>query len=217
MPRRYTQITFSPPVQAAQERYGAKAIADKMATGELDDRTLTWKESAFIQQRDSFYMATVGSTGWPYVQFRGGPPGFLKVLGPRTLGYADFRGNRQYISVGNLSGDDRVSLFLIDYPNRRRLKLMARARVVDAEEDPELVAQLQDPDYDARVERAIVFELEAFDWNCPQHITRRFTEAEVAKREGRLRARIAELEHDLAAARAEHPSGEPSPGRSLRK
>ncbi|HEX6012044.1 MAG TPA: pyridoxamine 5'-phosphate oxidase family protein, partial [Geminicoccaceae bacterium] len=143
----------------------------------------------------------VGETGWPYVQHRGGPPGFLKVLDERTIGFADFRGNRQHVSVGNLGGDDRVSLILVDYPNRRRLKILGRARVVEPDREPETVARLEVPGYRAKVERGILVAVEAFDWNCPQHITPRYTEAEVADAVAPLRARIAELEAALAAVR----------------
>ena len=136
-------------------------------------------EAAFIAARDGFYQSTVGETGWPYVQFRGGPVGFLKVLDGKTLAYADFRGNRQYLSVGNLRGDDRVALILVDYPNRRRLKVWGHARVVEINDDPELVARLHDPDYRARPERAVVITVAALDWNCPQHLPQRFTRQEL--------------------------------------
>lgn len=179
MPRRYPQLTFTESVKQTQEHYGTRPKAAKMEAAEFDDRTLGPREREFIAQRDSFYMATVNDQGWPYVQFRGGPPGFLRVLEEQTLGYADFRGNMQLISVGNLRHDDRVSLFLMDYPNRRRLKIMARAEVYTATERPDLIEALEDPNYRARVERAVVYRVEAFDWNCPQHITPRFTAAEV--------------------------------------
>lgn len=125
-------------------------------------------------------MATVTETGWPYVQHRGGPPGFLRVLDSRTIAFADYRGNKQYISAGNIEHDGRVALFLIDYPNQVRLKLFARARIVDIESDPELVASVSDPAYDARVERAIVMTVEGFSWNCSQHIAQRYTPEEFA-------------------------------------
>jgi predicted pyridoxine 5'-phosphate oxidase superfamily flavin-nucleotide-binding protein len=124
-------------------------------------------------------MGSVGENGWPYVQHRGGPKGFLKVLDQKTIGFADFMGNKQYISAGNLSTDDRVSLFIMDYPNRQRLKLWARARIVHKDEEAELIAQLEVPGYQARVERGIIMIIEALDWNCPQHITPRYTKAEV--------------------------------------
>ena len=142
-------------------------------------------------------MATVTEDGWPYVQYRGGPAGFLKVLDDRTLAYADFQGNLQLLSTGNIAHDGRVSLFLIDYANRRRLKILARAEVIDGCDDPALLAALSDPDYGARPERAFVLHIEAFDWNCPQHITPRFTEVEIAARERGLRDRVAELEAQL--------------------
>ena len=172
--RRYMQITYTDDVKAAQEHAGVREVSKRMEQ-DRPDQALTWQEQMFIRERDHFYMATVNQDGWPYVQYRGGPPGFLKAIGPTTLAYADFRGNRQLISMGNLRSDDRVSLFFMDYANRRRLKILARATV---SEDPALLEQLADPDYEATVERAVVFELEAFDWNCPQHITPRLTAAE---------------------------------------
>ena len=138
-------------------------------------------EVDFIEARDGFYQATVSETGWPYVQFRGGPAGFLKVLDEGTIAYADFRGNVQYISAGNLAASDRVALILMDYANRRRLKIWARARLVHRDEDPELLARLEDRGYRAKVERAVVLSVEAVDWNCPQHITPRYTDAEFAQ------------------------------------
>lgn len=184
MPRHYPAIAFTEDVARTQERYGSRALGARLESMEFDDRRLSDRERAFIEARDSFYLATVSATGWPYLQFRGGPAGFLKVLDERTLAYADFRGNRQYVSTGNLAGDERVALFLMDYPGRARLKLFARAGVHDAAERPDLVARLEDPSYEARVERAVVFRVEAFDWNCPQHITPRWSEAELAAREG---------------------------------
>lgn len=179
MPRKYTALTFTDSVKAAQEHYGTRSNAERIESWDIDDQTLTGREIAHIAQRDSFYMSTVGEDGWPYVQFRGGPKGFLKVLGSTRLGYADFRGNLQYISMGNVSKNDRVALILMDYPNRQRLKIMARATIVDADQDPELIEKLQVPGYKARVERAVILDIEAFDWNCPQHITPRFTAEEM--------------------------------------
>src|SRR3990167_8256244 len=146
-------------------------------------------EMEFIAARDSFYQGTVGENGWPYVQHRGGPTGFLKVLGPQTIGYADFSGNRQYISVGNLDGNDRVSLILMDYPAQRRLKIWGRVRLVEEDAEPALVARLESPHYRARVERGVIITVEAFDWNCPKYITPRFTEREIVDRDrGRQQA-----------------------------
>ena len=178
MARAFAEIAFTDSVKAAQSRYGSR----KANTGfELDeDRRdrLGGHEVDFLAGRDSFYIASVGENGWPYVQHRGGPKGFLKVLDEKTLGFADFRGNRQYISVGNLNADGRVSLFVMDYPNRARLKLWAWARVVHADEDPALLARLELPGYKARVERGIVLTVAAIEWNCPQHITPRYTQEE---------------------------------------
>jgi hypothetical protein len=137
------------------------------------------QEAAFIGARDSFYMATVSEIGWPYIQHRGGPKGFLRVLDETTIGFADFSGNRQYVSIGNIAREDRVSLFLMDYPNRTRLKILGRARVV-ALDDAAALARFTVPDYRARVERGLLIEVAAFDWNCPQHITPRYTIDEIA-------------------------------------
>lgn len=196
--RRYMQITYTDDVKAAQEHAGVREVSKRMEQ-DRPDQALTWQEQLFIRERDHFYMATVNQDGWPYVQYRGGPPGFLKAIGPTTLAYADFRGNRQLISMGNLRSDDRVSLFFMDSANRRRLKILARATV---SEDPALLERLADPDYEATVERAVVFELEAFDWNCPQHITPRLTAEEWAPREAIYKERIADLEARVAELEA---------------
>ncbi|TAK99636.1 MAG: pyridoxamine 5-phosphate oxidase [Aquabacterium sp.] len=198
MSRAYTDIAFTPGVRAMQTSMGSRANYASLDV--TDDRrdSLTEREAEFIEARDSFYQATVSETGWPYVQHRGGPTGFLKVLDARTIGFADFRGNVQYISVGNLQGNDRISLFLMDYANRRRLKLLGRVRLVSESEDPALVARLEMPSYRARVERAFIISIEAYDWNCPQHITPRFTEAQVQEAVAPLHAEIAALKAALA-------------------
>ena len=177
MARKYTELTFTPSVKAAQEHYGARSSAAKVESWSIEDQRLSAIESDFIEQRDSFYMATVNEAGWPYVQHRGGPPGFLKVIDDQTFGFADFRGNRQYISAGNLRHDDRAALFLMDYAHRRRLKLMVRSESFDVDKRPDL-ADLIVPEYGALTERYVLFHVVAFDWNCPQHITPRLTEAE---------------------------------------
>jgi predicted pyridoxine 5'-phosphate oxidase superfamily flavin-nucleotide-binding protein len=194
----FAQISFTPSVLEAQERYGSRTIYSRLDGVPAEPATLGTIETGFIEARDGFYQATVSETGWPYVQFRGGPAGFLKVLDDRTIGYADFRGNRQYLSVGNISGNDRVALILMDYARQRRLKIWARARIVHRDEAPELVASLEMPDYRARVERAVVLTVEAFDWNCPQHIEPRFTEAEIMARTRPLEERICYLEGMLS-------------------
>ena len=179
MPRRFPQLMFTDGVRRAQERNGSRQSAARMEAQERDDWTLGPAEREFIASRDSFYLATVNEEGWPYVQFRGGPAGFLRVLDERTLAYADFRGNRQLISTGNLGSSGKAALILLDYPTRTRLKVLARAEVIPLAERPELIATLEDPTYRARVERAVVLHVEAFDWNCPQHITPRYTLAEI--------------------------------------
>jgi ferredoxin-NADP reductase/predicted pyridoxine 5'-phosphate oxidase superfamily flavin-nucleotide-binding protein len=178
MGHRYAAIAFTESVQQAQQALGSRAGNAAMQEGEDYSHVLGERELAFIAARDSFYMASVSETGWPYVQHRGGPPGFVRSLDPQTIGFADFRGNRQYISVGNLVKDDRVSLFFMDYPNRTRLKLFGRVRLIDPLET-ELLALLEVNDYRAPVERGLLIHVEAFDWNCPQHITPRYTESQV--------------------------------------
>jgi predicted pyridoxine 5'-phosphate oxidase superfamily flavin-nucleotide-binding protein len=170
-----------------------------MEAGADSNRELGPSEAAFISLRDSFYMATVGETGWPYVQHRGGPAGFVRVLDEKTIAFADFRGNRQYVTVGNLMRDDRVSLLFMDYPNRTRLKLLGRVNLIGPEQR-ELLERLVVPDYRARVERGFLIRIDAFDWNCPQHITQRFTLAEIEAATAPLRQRIAELEARLKEA-----------------
>jgi len=204
MARAFAEIAFTPAVLAEQARQGsAGSYAKFLDPAAAPGNRLGPAEAAFIAQRDGFYQATVSETGWPYVQFRGGPRGFLKMLDEGTLAYADFRGNRQYLSVGNLKGDDRVALILVDYPNRRRLKVWGHARIVDAAEDPALVAQLHDPAYQARPERAVVIAVAALDWNCPQHLPQRYTLEELEPALSQLRAELQRLQAENAALRGE--------------
>ena len=201
MAHRFAEIAFTPAVKSLQSALGSRAAYARMEESpEPFNHRLGASEAAFIAARDSFYMATVSETGWPYIQHRGGPPGFVQVLDSGTLGFADFRGNRQYISVGNLAGDDRVALFFMDYANRTRLKLFGRARIAEVDE-ADLLARLAVPDYRARIERGVVIAVEGFDWNCPQHITERFTVDEVRAATTRLTDRIAALEAELAQLR----------------
>lgn len=202
MAHRYSEILFTPGVEAAQQRYGSRSQGARLRELGPPNDHLSETERAFIEARDGFYLASVSESGWPYLQFRGGPSGFVRVLDGKTLGYADFRGNRQYISTGNIDSDGRVALMFMDYAHRRRMKLLGRARIVDAAADPALVARLSVADYRARVERAVLITVEAFDWNCPQHIAPRYTAAEVSDHTDGLRARIAELEAALASARS---------------
>lgn len=199
MAHRFAELAFTPAVKAAQARAGSRAAYERLESDAAPghDR-LGPAETAFLAARDGFYLASIGETGWPYVQHRGGPPGFLQVLDQVTLGFADFRGNRQYVSVGNLANDDRVALILVDYANRRRLKLLGRARLVEAADAPGLAERLTVPGYRARVERAVLIAIEASDWNCPQHIVPRWTQEEIDEAAAPLRARIAELEAALA-------------------
>jgi predicted pyridoxine 5'-phosphate oxidase superfamily flavin-nucleotide-binding protein len=196
MGHKFAELAFTPEVKAAQERNGSRRAYARMEAGEDHHYVLGPSEAGFIAARDSFYMATVSETGWPYIQHRGGPAGFVRALDDKTIGFADFRGNRQYVSVGNLQTEDRVSLFMMDYPNRARLKILGRARIVGAN-DKETLQRLSMPEYGAQVERGILISIEAFDWNCPQHITPRFTLAEIEAGTAPLRQRIAELEEAL--------------------
>lgn len=193
----YADHLFTPDVQAEQDRLGVRDRFAKMYQnrhrGDLDADT-----RAFIETRDSFYMATVGSSGWPYVQHRGGPSGFLRVLGGARIGFADYAGNKQLISKGNLTGEARVSLFLMDYPRRARLKVIGHATMVEAGEARDLAAALQVPG-EGPVERVVAIDITAIDWNCPKYITPRFTEAEI---EAMLRPRLTELGAENAALRA---------------
>jgi hypothetical protein len=179
MARAFAKISFTPDVQAVQAEMGSRTVYQSAEFGDAETVALGEFEQAFIAERDSFYLATVSQTGWPYVQHRGGPAGFLNVLDEQTIGYADFSGNRQYLSVGNLRGDNRVSLLLMDYPGRQRLKIWGRARVVSERDDPGLLAKLESPDFRAPVERGIIIRVEAFDWNCPKYITPRYSQREV--------------------------------------
>ena len=203
MSHRFADIAFTPNVQQMQERHGSRAQYARMQAGGGPNDALGPREAEFLGQADSFYLATVGETGWPYVQHRGGPTGFVKVLSPTQIGFADFRGNVQYVSAGNAIHDDRVAIIVMDYKNRQRLKLLGHLRFVAvADADPGLVRQVELPGYRARVERVALIDIAAFDWNCPQHITQRYTLAQVEAAAQPLRDRIAELEARLAVAPA---------------
>jgi len=182
MHQNFTQFAFTDSVKEAQEFHGTRDAYSRMETSG-DRYTLTYKEMSFIQSRDSFYMGTVGDNGWPYVQFRGGPKGFLKVIDETTIAYVDFRGNGQYISTGNINDNNKTSLFLIDYPSQTRLKIWAESTIIQADENEELLKRLQIDGYKARIERIVIFKIQAFDWNCPQHITPRFTIEEMKQLE----------------------------------
>jgi predicted pyridoxine 5'-phosphate oxidase superfamily flavin-nucleotide-binding protein len=197
MTRAFTEISFTPSVRALQKQSGSAEAYSKFMAPEADraDR-IGPAEAEFISGRDGFYQATVSQSGWPYVQFRGGPAGFLKVLDDQKIAYADFRGNRQYLSAGNLTDDSRISMILMDYPNRRRLKVWGRAKLILSSDEPELMTQLQDMSYRGRPERAVVITIEALDWNCPQHIPQRMTIEELEPQLEPLRAELSRLKSE---------------------
>ncbi len=201
MPYGFLDIAITPSVRSAQAKMGADHLWQDFKGNREFDR-FRENEAAFIAERDSFYMATVSETGWPYVQHRGGPPGFLKLVDDRTLAFADYRGNRQYISTGNLAANDRVSLFLMDYPRRARLKIYARAEILALDDVPDLTALVTVPEYRAKLERVFRLRLEAFDWNCSQHITPRLSEREISEAILPVRDRLAQLEAENAELRA---------------
>jgi predicted pyridoxine 5'-phosphate oxidase superfamily flavin-nucleotide-binding protein len=194
-------IARTPGVQAAQAEMGADHLwAD--FSGHRDFDRFSDQEAEFIAQQDTLYLASVSETGWPYVQHRGGPAGFLKMLDDQTLAFADYRGNRQYISTGNFKGNDRACMILVDYPRRARLKMYVHVDTLALDADPLLTERVLDRGYGAKPERIFKLRLQTFDWNCPQHITRRFTEAQIATVAQPLRERIEQLERENAALRA---------------
>lgn len=197
MAKNFAEIAFTENVKEQQTKYGSRRSYAKMEAQERGNK-ISENEAEFIAERDGFYLATVGESGFPYVQFRGGPKGFLKVLDAKTLAYADFRGNMQYVSVGNLTRNDKAALILMDYARRQRLKIYARIEIVEAKDNPALIAQLQDTSYDAQVERAMLLHVEAFDWNCPQHITPRYTIEEIRELNAPLYEHVAKLEAEIA-------------------
>jgi predicted pyridoxine 5'-phosphate oxidase superfamily flavin-nucleotide-binding protein len=196
MGHKFAEIAFTKTVKSVQEEQGSrKSYARMEERPEAYNHIMGANEMAFIGGRDSMYMATVSETGWPYMQHRGGPAGFVKVLDEKTLGLPDFRGNRQYVSVGNLMNDDRVSLFFMDYANKVRLKMLGRVRIIAAG-DP-LLEKLALPEYSARVERGFEIAVEAFDWNCPQHIPELYGVPDIQNSVSKLTDRIEELEKEL--------------------
>lgn len=194
MSQSFGSLVFTPAVRALQERFGSRrqyARIGERATGELGPQ-----ESEYLSERDTFYMATVGSSGWPYVQHRGGPKGFLKVIDQNKLAFADFRGNRQYVSTGNLATDDRVAIILMDYPRRLRLKLLGHAQIFEGEAATEWIEKVRVPGYKAVIERVYVIRIDAFDWNCEQHIVPRYTEEEIREAIAPAEKRMRELEQE---------------------
>lgn len=199
MALKYLELAMTDAVHRAQTQYYGRAM-NIPGTPERDP--LGQDEAEFIAERDSFYLGSISETGWPYIQHRGGPKGFLRVVNQTTLAFADYKGNRQLLTTGNVSVNDRVALFLMDYQNRARLKILGHARVEDARAHPELVAQLADPKMQQAVERLVFIDVVSFDWNCPKYITPRYSLEEVEELAGPLRTRIAELEAELRAAKA---------------
>ena len=202
MARKYHEVAMTPAVLEAQRHYYGRAPS-LPANSNSEDTPFTPHETAFIAMRDSFYIATINENGWPYVQHRGGPTGFLHVVDPHTLAFADFHGNSQLLSTGNLAGSDRVALFLMDYPRRTRLKIMGHARVLDAREEKALAKNIvSDSRLLTKVERVFLIKVVSFDWNCPQYITPRYTEEEIETLVAPLKARLRELEEQLRVAGA---------------
>ena len=195
MSQNFQKLVQTESVRRAQQCYNGHSA--EIASAGLEPDGLSEEEIAFVRSRNSFYLATVNEEGWPYIQHRGGRPGFLHVLDSRTLAFADYRGNRQLLSTGNLDVNDRVAMFLMDYPRRERLKILGRARIEDARQHPQLVEQLAEPDVRRIVERLFFIDVIAFDWNCSQHITPRYTADEVGELVAPLKRRIDELEAEL--------------------
>jgi hypothetical protein len=203
MGQRFAELAFTPAVKALQKQHGSRHLYERVEqSGDLGDR-LGADEQAFVESRDGFYLASTTESGWPYIQFRGGPRGFIRVLDERTLGFADLRGNKQYISVGNLKNNDRVALFLMDYPSQSRLKILGHAKVHEGDAEAQAwIERLKVSGEKTPVERALIIHIEAFDWNCPQHITPRYSEAELAKILEPMRTRLASLEAENKRLRA---------------
>jgi hypothetical protein len=196
MAKNFASLAFTAEVKALQEKYGSRASYERMEKRNVVDG-LTEFEVDFIKNRDSFYMASIGENGFPYIQHRGGPRGFVKVMDANTLGFIDFAGNRQFITVGNLKTLSNVSLFMMDYPAKARLKIYAKAEIVELNSKPELLKLLTLGDYQAKPERILLLHIEAYDWNCPQHITSRFTEEEIEIALAPQREYIKKLEQEI--------------------
>jgi uncharacterized protein len=205
MPKSFGSLVFTPVVKALQERYGSRRQYERLEKSGDKPAPLGPDERDFIGERDTLYMASIGSTGWPYVQHRGGPKGLVKVIDENTIAFADFRGNKQYVSAGNLTTNDRVALILVDYPRQLRLKILGRVQIFEGAEAKEWIEKVRDPGYKATIERVFVIKVEAFDWNCQQHIIPRFTEEEIREalepaenRMQRLEDENKKLREDLA-------------------
>jgi len=196
MAHNFGSLVFTPLIKTLQEKYGSRRQYARMEDGEPSADRLGPEESAFIAERDSFYMATIGATGWPYVQHRGGPKGFLKVIDDHTIAFADFRGNKQFVSTGNTGTDNRVALIMVDYPRQVRRVILGRAEVLEGDPAREWLERLREPGYKAVIERAYLIKIEAFDWNCPQHITPRFTAEQIQEALVPFERRLQDLERE---------------------
>jgi hypothetical protein len=202
MGRRFQELAFTPLVKEQQQEHGSRHQYERMAQTAPAGDTLGPAEQNFLRRRDSFYMASVSETGWPYVQHRGGPKGFVRVINPKLIGFADLRGNKQYVSLGNLKHDSRVTLFFMDYPNQTRLKILGRVEVHEHDaEAPALIESFRPADKSDVIERVILIHIEAFDWNCPQHITPRYTAEELQESLGPIHEKLASLEAENATLR----------------
>jgi uncharacterized protein len=198
MTDRYLEIATSDAVKDLQERWGSRSAYCRLESGPLTSNLLGPEEIAFIEAQDSFFLGSINESGWPYIQHRGGPPGFLKVLGDNQLGIPDFKGNRQYLSFGNILKNPRVSLFLIDYPARVRLKIFGQAKLVEGDNLPEALRKIENDPGAPAINRGIIVQVEAFHWNCPKYIVPRFTQAQVRTVVDPLVKRIQDLEAELA-------------------
>jgi hypothetical protein len=202
MARNYGELAFTSAVKEMQERLGSRKNYARMERDTYVDG-LTENETEFIAQRDSFYLATIGANDYPYIQHRGGPKGFVKVLNPKKVGFIDFRGNMQFISVGNIATNNNVSMIMVDYPARARLKIYARANIIELKDDPDLYESLDLPEYKFRPERMIVFDIEAYDWNCPQHITPRYSLEDIQQLLVFQKYELKQLEEEIRRLRAQ--------------
>jgi uncharacterized protein len=201
MARTFGTLAFTPSVKELQQQHGSRQQYERMVTQGPERNRLTVSETTFLEQRDSFYWATIGSNGWPYIQHRGGPKGFLKVIDDHTLAFGDFSGNKQYITTGNLLTDDRVAFIFVDYPMQARLKVLGHARALEGDEARKWLEHVDVEGYPAHIERIFVIDIEAYDWNCPQHITPRYTKEEIENSLHPVYAHIEKLEQENARLR----------------
>jgi len=196
MAHSFGSLVFTAAIKALQERHGSRKQYDRLERCGAPQDQLSAQETEFIAERDSFYLATTGASGWPYIQHRGGPIGFLKVIDDKTLAFADFRGNKQYISAGNLATDDHIALIMVDYPNQARLKILGHAEIFEGQQAQSWLERVRVPEYKAIIERVFVIRVAAFDWNCPQHITPRYTAEDIERALERMQAKILQLEQE---------------------